>query len=58
MPSVIAIKEAHGPPLFFADFTRRRMDLKSQWIWKKANNYFSFNYKICINSKIGHVFAL
>jgi len=25
---------------------------------KKANNYFSLNYKICFDSKIGHVFAL
>jgi len=25
---------------------------------KKANNYVSLNYKICFDSKIGHVFAL
>jgi len=30
IPSIIAKKEAHGPPLFFAVFTRRRIDLNSQ----------------------------
>jgi len=40
-PSVMAENEAHGPPLFLAVFTRRRIDLNSQWIWKKANHYFS-----------------
>jgi len=25
---------------------------------KKDNNYFSLNYKICFDWKIGHVFAL
>jgi len=31
-------KEAHVPPLFFAVFTRRRIDLNSQLILKKVIN--------------------
>jgi len=33
--------EAHGPPLFFAVFTRSRTDLNSQWICKKDRYYFT-----------------
>jgi len=30
IPSIIAKKEAHRPPLFFVIFTRRRIDLNSK----------------------------
>jgi len=48
-------KQSQEPPLFFAVFTRRIIDLNSQWIWKEVylspwNTQFLFTVKFCMFS--------
>jgi len=52
-------KKKHTDPLFALQYSQEEgLILIHNEFEKKANNCFSLNYKICFDSKIGHVFAL